>query len=108
MSTSHLPTPGPWHVEGSTVYSLNAEGTNRFFAFFHQGWGDEPGARTPTAEVEAVARLAATAPELRDALSKLLGAYERLKPLHYSLSDAEKQARAALSKAVPAAQGDAS
>jgi hypothetical protein len=50
-------TPGPWLVEGRTVYALNDDGYNRFSALVQD-------AHTPGDELEANARLIAAAPEL--------------------------------------------
>lgn len=59
MSAANF-TPGPWLIsdnDGRFVYALNAEGFNRFYLHVH-------GPHTPTAELDAVARLIAAAPDL--------------------------------------------
>ncbi|MHC3750731.1 hypothetical protein ACYKDZ_17825 [Stutzerimonas stutzeri] len=53
-------TPGPWLVEGRTVYALNDDGYNRFSALVQD-------AHTPGDELEANARLIAAAPDLLEA-----------------------------------------
>jgi hypothetical protein len=55
--------------------------------------------RADVVKEKADARLIAAAPELLEALKRLLGAYERLKPLQSLVSDPEKQAQAAIAKA---------
>ncbi len=57
-------TQGPWLVEGRTVYALNDDGYNRFSALVQD-------AHTPRDELEANARLIASAPELLEALELL-------------------------------------
>lgn len=58
-------TPGPWLVEGRTVYALNDDGYNRFSALVQD-------AHTPGDELEANARLIAAAPDLLVGLIKML------------------------------------
>lgn len=53
-------------------------------------------------ECKANAMRAAAAPELLAALIRLSGSYERLKPPGYPKSDSEKQADAAIAKAIGA------
>lgn len=67
--TANKHTPQDWLRGGTTVYALNAEGTNRFSAQVQGGWSTSGRNRTEPAELEANARLIASAPELLEALS---------------------------------------
>lgn len=60
-------TQQEWQRDGSTVYALNIEGTNRFVAQVQGGWATQGRNRTDAEEVEANARLIAAAPELLEA-----------------------------------------
>jgi hypothetical protein len=79
MSTFNKHTPGPFLVEGTTVYALEFDSwrggkelmRNRIYANV-QGYRD-----TPKEELEAVATLFAAAPELLEALEKLIDAVSR-------------------------------
>jgi len=64
-------TPGPWKIDQRTVYALDVYGVNRFYASVH-------GVHTPTAEIEANARLIAAAPNLLEALEELFSSYKQL------------------------------
>ena len=57
-------TPGPWHVVGRTVYSLNSRNTNRFAAMV-QATGTECASEE---ECLANAALISAAPDLYEAL----------------------------------------
>lgn len=68
-------TPGEWFRDGTTVYALNDQGTNRMLISCGGGYVYQPHdrtslshERTPSNEVEANARLISAAPELLDAL----------------------------------------
>jgi hypothetical protein len=73
-------TPGPWLLDGSTVYALDESGScNRFSVRPEGGWTfrssgavGASGDRTTEAELEANARLIAAAPELLEALEGLV------------------------------------
>lgn len=57
-------TPGDWLVAGAaTIYALNGDGENRFYANVGPGFLDGR-VRTPDAELEANARLISSAPDL--------------------------------------------
>ena len=58
-------TPGPWLLSGRTVYALNDEGFNRFSALVQD-------AHAPAYELDANARLMAAAPDLLQALEKVI------------------------------------
>ena len=90
-------TPGPWLVEGRTVYALNDDGYNRFSALVQD-------AHTPGDELEANARLIAAAPELLEALEDIANDYaERFDMDSQSTNPGMKvvveNARAAIAKA---------
>lgn len=80
MSATH--TPGPWLRDGTTVFALNSQGTNRTCFNVANGgeiWRPHDRAsikveRTPPEEHEANARLIAAAPELLSALDELVDA----------------------------------
>ena len=55
-------TPGPWRLSGRTIYALNDEGFNRFSALVQD-------AHAPAYELNANARLIASAPTLLEALT---------------------------------------
>jgi len=60
-------TPGPWRLDGSSsIYALNLEGPNRFYANVQSGWSTAGRNRTSEAELAANAHLIAAAPELLD------------------------------------------
>ena len=63
MSAKH--TPGPWHRIDRTVYALNDQQINRFWAVVQD-------AHTPDDELLANARLIAAAPDLLAALKDML------------------------------------
>lgn len=63
MTRKH--TPGPWLVDDRTVYALNENGFNRFFASVQD-------AHTDPIELEANAQLIAAAPDLLEALELLM------------------------------------
>lgn len=62
-------TPGKWERIGRLVYAINDKGTNRFTARFESAGQPE---EADAEECEANATLAVTAPDLLDALEKLL------------------------------------
>ena len=62
--TANKHTPQEWLRDGTTVYALNVEGTNRFSAQVQGGWATSGRNRTEASELEANARLIAAAPEL--------------------------------------------
>lgn len=69
-------TPGPWFLEGATVYALNEQGTNRFTAlvqpgFSFQGTGQHS-SRTTEEEVLANAHLFKAAPLMLAALENVI------------------------------------
>lgn len=84
-------TPGPWMVEGRTVYALNEDGYNRFSALVQD-------AHTPGDELEANAQLIAAAPELLEALEQFVAWVDA--PCESAFSDSQlASARAAIAKA---------
>lgn len=72
-------TPGPWMVEGCTVYALNDDGYNRFSALVQD-------AHTPVDELEANARLIAAAPELLSLLKEARSTLEMWKDVAPAVS----------------------
>lgn len=66
-------TPGPWLLQETTVYALNEERipVNRFTAIIDSGWRNAE-SRISRGEMEANARLIASAPDLLEALECLL------------------------------------
>jgi len=64
-------TPGPWYLQGTTVYALNTQNFNRFSALVQ-------GANTPQDELKAVAKLIQAAPELLEACQAFSRLYGRL------------------------------
>lgn len=68
-------TQGPWIVEGRTVYALNEKGVNRFYASVQD-------AHTNEDELKDNARLIAAAPELLEALEKIVELAKTGAPLH--------------------------
>ena len=96
-------TPGPWKVgeDEPFVYALNNAGTNRFFAGVQAGWLTEGGTNKPTDvrtshdEIMANARLIAAAPDLLEALEKLLAFHiaAHNHPIHAAARAAIKKAR---------------
>lgn len=67
-------TPGPWLVTGGTfVYALNDYGTNSFWANIYAGsQGGYKSAATSSEEIEANANLIAAAPDLLEALERIM------------------------------------
>lgn len=61
-------TPGPWLIEGATIYALDESGSvNRFSALVQSGYrrfGKRAGERITDGEVAANARLIGAAPDL--------------------------------------------
>ena len=91
-------TPGPWLIEGRTIYSLMHHGWNRGVEVLkNRFWASCYHDRSVTdEEAEANARLIAAAPELLEALQMFLDDYES------SEGDAQscaRVARAAIAKA---------
>ena len=101
-------TPGPWLRDGTTVYALNEQGTNRMVISVQGGFVYQPHDRAATAdqymrpldaELEADARLTAAAPEVYAALKRLERTV-RILPSDMDEPDSPlAQARAALTKA---------
>lgn len=81
MMAKEAHTPGPWKIDGATVFALDERGhVNRFSARVQGGYVSylrslprSKAERTSDAELEANARLIAAAPELLDALEGLAG-----------------------------------
>lgn len=69
-------TPGPWQVEGLTVYALNNTNVNRFSALVQRGWIDDEVRRTPNDELVANAALIAVAPDMASILTDFVEAWE--------------------------------
>lgn len=94
-------TPGPWKLADDSipfVYSLNSKGYNQFWAGLQSNFD---GASANKAELLANANLIAAAPDLLEALERLLRADER-PPTEENLSlavDAMHHAREAIKKA---------
>lgn len=86
-------TPGPWFADSSFVGSRSID---RFFVKCNSK--DLPGG---VAEAEANARLIAAAPDLLDALQKLVRAIDRL-PGNNPLDGLADEARDAINKATGA------
>ncbi len=88
-------TPTSWKMDGLTVFALNAGGYNRFVLHVDPGNIDS-GERTSYEELQANAKLIASAPEMHKALE----AYQKANLIH---NDAEQelfdQAEKALAKA---------
>ena len=107
MNEKH--TPGEWLRDGTTVYALNEQGTNRLVISVQGGFVYQPHdraatadkyERTPDAEIEASARLVAAAPDLLAALKRLERTV-RILPSDMDEPDSPlAQARTALAKAV--------
>jgi len=57
-------TLAEWQRDGMTVFALNLEGTNRFWARVDGGWSTACRVRTDESELIANARLIAAAPKL--------------------------------------------
>jgi hypothetical protein len=74
------------------VYALNDRGVNWFSASVQD-------AHTPEAELIAVAQLMKAAPDLLAALKELDAATDRQRRYGQPISDAQKKARAAITKA---------
>lgn len=72
-------TAQEWQRDGTSVYALNIEGTNRFIAQVQGGWATDGRLRTDATELEANARLIASAPDLLIALKESLAEVERLR-----------------------------
>ena len=100
MSGEH--TPGEWIASGSFVYASNGFGTNRFYMQPQPGFTDDVN-RTPDAELEANAKLAAAAPDLLAAGERMADDYqvsEQHHPNHVLVPvDAFNALRAAIQKA---------
>lgn len=93
-------TPGPWRVEGRTVYGAKSghiisHGTNAY------GDGPEGYVCNTSGTSEADARLIASAPDLLEALQNLLGFSSHPKSVEFEM--AKDDARAAIAKASGAA-----
>ncbi|HDS1140228.1 TPA: hypothetical protein QDZ75_004306 [Stenotrophomonas maltophilia] len=97
-------TQQEWQRDGATVYALNIEGTNRFFAHVQGGWATQGRNRTESDEVEANARLIAAAPELLEALKDLIGWVPGGVHFH---TDAPQRAVERASAAIAKATGEA-
>ena len=89
-------TPGPWSVAGTcTVYAVSEDGVNIFDAQVQPGYAGDR--RTPVNEITANAQLIAAAPELYEALEKMVeDDFKSGAPDHYQRT---ASARAALAKA---------
>jgi hypothetical protein len=94
-------TAQEWQRDGTTVYALNIEGTNRFSAQVQGGWATDGRLRTDADELEANARLIASAPDLLEAL-RVLTEYNAEMSGDVSLFDRDdlwQKAEAAIAKA---------
>jgi hypothetical protein len=69
MSAKH--TPGPWFQQHNFVFALNEAGYNRMTVQVQRGHITDLES-TPIAELEAVARLIAAAPDLLNACQQAL------------------------------------
>jgi hypothetical protein len=99
MSTETKWTPGPWSVEGETVYALtDTGGQNRFWCSVQSVRRADEG-EASDAEVRANAHLIAAAPDLYAALAALMNEHGALTGSKECDSAAEKLARLALSRA---------
>lgn len=92
-------TPGPWVLtDGFTVYALDeTKSCNRFSTLINGGWVHRPSGstgalldRTTDEELRANARLIAAAPDLLEALQRIMAE---------DSEDCWQQARAAIAKA---------
>lgn len=75
-------TPGEYIIDGSSIFVLNEDGTNRISAQVQRGWESQwkdGGIRTTNEEVEAVARLFRAAPSLAAENALLAEQVERLR-----------------------------
>jgi hypothetical protein len=93
-------TPGPWRMDGTTVYALtDTKEQNRFWCSVQSVRRAEYG-EASDAEVFANARLIAAAPDLLEALRWLAGCAGKLGvyPVR-DLDEALERARAAIAKA---------
>ena len=90
-------TPGPWRLDGSSsIYALNLEGPNRFYANVQSGWSTAGRNRTSEAELAANAHLIAAAPELLEALEKAESLFDHTFAMGGTI---HKQIKAAIAKA---------
>jgi hypothetical protein len=71
-------TKGPWLLDGRTIYALNDEGVNRFYASVQD-------AHAPAYELNANARLIASAPDLLEALEDMLSGWKYIRSSHGDL-----------------------
>ena len=79
--SEHKHTPGPWLLTKGTVYALNDDGTNRFYAGVQGGFIYQTRnftVPTPGYEIEANARLMCAAPQLLEALISTINYLELL------------------------------
>ena len=88
-------TPGEYIIDGSSIFVLNEDGTNRISAQVQRGWESQwkdGGIRTTNEEVEAVARLFRAAPSLAAENALLAEQNERLREALESVCDGVERA----------------
>lgn len=64
-------TPGPWLIEGNTVYALSKHDINIFDAEVHAGYGDDDH-KLSSDILQANAHLIAAAPDLLASLEEII------------------------------------
>ena len=87
--SEHKHTPGPWLLTECTVYALNDDSTNRFYAGVQGGFIYQTSnftVPTPGYEIISNARLMCVAPQLLEAL---IGVTNYLDDIDQSIKSAE-------------------